>query len=448
MEDRHDLVEIRDYDPEWTNLFSRLAARVKAVVGSDVARVEHVGSTAVPGLAAKPIIDLDVVLSSQSDMVHAIERLGRLGYVHEGDFGVPGREAFRCPPGEQRHHLYLLVEGAAELNRHLAFRDALRSSTALRDEYSRLKRDLAARYLNDRSAYTQAKSAFIETALSHRSQQTARCLGWAIPVLLAAVTAFPIHASAGVICTAVSAVASGRPLRQIGACGRRVTPASTFKIAISLMGYDSGFLIDEHVPALPFQPGYPDWNPSWRATTDPSSWIKNSVVWYSQQVTKSLGDERFQGYVTSFEYGNRDASGDAGQHNGLTHAWLSSSLQISPNEQIRFLEMVVKRELPVSARAYEMTGRITAVAVLPNGWEIHGKTGTGFPTTAAGTLDTDHALGWFVGWATKEQRSVVFARLIQDERSQKVNAGLRARNAFLGELPSILDEDEFVARSR
>ncbi len=97
-----------------------------------------------------------------------------------------------------------------------------------------------------------------------------------------------------------------------------MTPASTFKIAISLMGYDSGFLKDEHAPALPFRQGYPDWNPSWKTTTDPTSWIRNSVVWYSQQVTRSLGAVRFRRYATAFHYGNEDVSGDPGRHDGLT----------------------------------------------------------------------------------------------------------------------------------
>jgi beta-lactamase class D len=81
---------------------------------------------------------------------------------------------------------------------------------------------------------------------------------------------------------------------QTGVCDQRVTPASTFKIALSLMGYDSAFLKSEHAPALPFREGYPDWVASWKATTDPTTWIKNSVVWYSQRITESLGEQGFR----------------------------------------------------------------------------------------------------------------------------------------------------------
>jgi GrpB-like predicted nucleotidyltransferase (UPF0157 family) len=123
-----------------------------------------VGSTAVPGLAAKPIIDLDVIVAAQ-DGPEAVHRLGALGYVHEGDLGIHGREAFLYPPGEERHHLYVLVQSSAELRRHLAFRDALRADATLRDRYAELKRSLAAKYPHDRVVYTQAKSAFIESAL-------------------------------------------------------------------------------------------------------------------------------------------------------------------------------------------------------------------------------------------------------------------------------------------
>src|SRR5437868_12907151 len=105
-------------------------------------------------------------------------------------------------------------------------------------------------------------------------------------------------ANAEPVCLALSDAESGRLLRQEGKCDRRMTPASTFKIALSLMGYDAGFLIDEAKPALPFKPGYPDWIASWRQTTAPATWIQNSVVWYSQRITESLGPERFQRYVT------------------------------------------------------------------------------------------------------------------------------------------------------
>ena len=160
-----DPVAICDYNPAWANQFADLSARIVASLQSIVLRIEHVGSTAVPGLAAKPIVDMDVVLPSSVDLPRAIRLLADLGYVHEGDLGVSGREAFRCPSGEARHHLYVLIEGAAELRRHIAFRDALRADAVLRDEYAQLRRLLAAQYPGDREAYTQGKSTFIEAVI-------------------------------------------------------------------------------------------------------------------------------------------------------------------------------------------------------------------------------------------------------------------------------------------
>jgi beta-lactamase class D len=249
------------------------------------------------------------------------------------------------------------------------------------------------------------------------------------------------HAST-ILCTVIADGTSGKVLKQQGTCDRRITAASTFKIALSLMGYDAGYLTDEHLPALPFREGYADWLPSWRVTTDPTRWISESVVWYSQRLTEWLGPQRLQHYVTAFGYGNEDLSGDPGKNNGLTHAWLSSSLQISALEELAFLEKIVRHQLPVSTRAYEMTGRITTLRSTANGWEVHGKTGTGAPIKPDGLEDGAHAFGWFVGWATKGGRTIVFVRSIQDtpqDAHQELRAGLRARAAFLQELPGLLD---------
>ncbi|QEN89987.1 class D beta-lactamase [Labrys sp. KNU-23] len=254
-----------------------------------------------------------------------------------------------------------------------------------------------------------------------------------------AALAQPSGAAIASTCTLLADVATGKLLKQEGNCDKPITPASTFKIAISLMGYDSSLLKSEHVPALPFREGYADWVPEWRTSTDPTSWMKNSVVWYSQQVTRSLGKLRFKRYVAEFDYGNQDVAGDPGKQNGLTHAWLSSSLKITPLQQLDFLERMVRHQLPVSNHAYDMTTRILQLAPLSNGWEIHGKTGSGAPRRSDGKLDLDHAYGWFVGWANRDGRNVAFVRQVQMADKGTVRAGLQARDAFLAELPDLLD---------
>ena len=107
-----------------------------------------------------------VVIADRADLPAVIRRLRPLGYRHEGDLGVPGREAFTAPAGEPPHHLYVCAVGAAALDRHLAFRDALRADPAAADAYGDLKRTLAARLRHDRAAYIEAKGAFVERVLA------------------------------------------------------------------------------------------------------------------------------------------------------------------------------------------------------------------------------------------------------------------------------------------
>jgi beta-lactamase class D len=247
-------------------------------------------------------------------------------------------------------------------------------------------------------------------------------------------------AQARTVCTAIADATTGKLLLQQGDCGSRVTPASTFKIALGLMGYDSGFLKDEHSPTLPYRNGYADWGgAAWRQPTDPTRWIKYSVVWFSQQITHTLGEDRLHRYAVDFGYGNADFSGDLGRNNGLDRSWIDSSLKISPLEEVTFLVKLVNRQLPVAQHAFDMTTRITEVAQLPSGWNVHGKTGTAYPRYADGTFDAARGHGWFVGWATKSGHTVTFARLIQDETKQADSAGVRARDSFLAELPALVE---------
>jgi GrpB-like predicted nucleotidyltransferase (UPF0157 family) len=167
------MVHVADYDPQWPATFEQLRGPVAAALGALALRVEHVGSTAVPGLAAKPIIDLDVVIGSRADLPAVIGALRRLGYRPQGDLGVPGREAFNNPPGALPHHLYVCADGNRELARHLAFRDFLRTHPDTARAYGELKRSLARRFCNDRDAYTEAKTSFIEQVLATSAAEAA-----------------------------------------------------------------------------------------------------------------------------------------------------------------------------------------------------------------------------------------------------------------------------------
>ena len=169
-------IEIVDYDPAWPEAFAGISRAVAAALGPLALRIEHVGSTAVPGLSAKPIIDLDVVIESPRVLPLVVEALGTLGYTHEGDGGISGREAFGregatvATDGSGRawpaHHLYVCPSDSEELRRHLRFRDHLRSHPGAAARYEALKRDLAHRHADDVDAYVEGKSAFVERILA------------------------------------------------------------------------------------------------------------------------------------------------------------------------------------------------------------------------------------------------------------------------------------------
>jgi GrpB-like predicted nucleotidyltransferase (UPF0157 family) len=160
-------IVIVDYDSAWPSHFASLAAAVSTALGPVLVRVEHVGSTAVPGLPSKPIIDLDAVVRPEN-VPEAISRLATTGYLHLGERGVTGREAFAAPAGSMPHHLYVCPVDSTALSEHLRFRDALRADGRLAAEYGRRKRDLAARFGCDRDGYCEAKTGFIRAILARQ----------------------------------------------------------------------------------------------------------------------------------------------------------------------------------------------------------------------------------------------------------------------------------------
>lgn len=161
-----DPIIIVDYDPRWPELFAELRARIGKALGDVAAAIEHVGSTAIPGLAAKPVIDIDVLLSSADGLREAIERLAPLGYTHRGNLGVPGREAFSRPLGQPHHHPYVCPPSSIEYRRHIAFRDYLRANPESARAYEELKRNLAKQFGHDREKYNLGKNEFVNKVLA------------------------------------------------------------------------------------------------------------------------------------------------------------------------------------------------------------------------------------------------------------------------------------------
>jgi GrpB-like predicted nucleotidyltransferase (UPF0157 family) len=159
-------VEVVDYNPAWPAQFREEAAAIKRVLDSQVVALEHGGSTSVPGLAAKPIIDMWAALRSplrQED----VKAMAAAGYEYLGESALPDQDFF--VKSEPRiYHLHCYPAGHSEWDRHLAFRDWLRAHPDGAAAYASLKRELAARFPADALAYTEAKSDFIESALSNR----------------------------------------------------------------------------------------------------------------------------------------------------------------------------------------------------------------------------------------------------------------------------------------
>jgi GrpB-like predicted nucleotidyltransferase (UPF0157 family) len=154
-------VVVVDYDEGWPRRFEELRARIGPSVAGVALRIEHVGSTSVPGLAAKPIIDLVVVVAARQDVSAAIDRLASLGYRHQGNLGVDDREAFEHAPDLPRHNLYVCPQATIGLVNQLAVRDYLRAHPEASRRYGELKKRLAAEFPNDIESYVFGKTDFV-----------------------------------------------------------------------------------------------------------------------------------------------------------------------------------------------------------------------------------------------------------------------------------------------
>jgi GrpB-like predicted nucleotidyltransferase (UPF0157 family) len=158
-------VLVVDYDPRWARDFEMLRARIWPVIEDFAISIEHVGSTSVLGLAAKPILDIDVIVDSEHGARLAIERLANLGYTHRGNLGIEGREAFRAGVNDPAHNLYVCRQDSEALRDHLTFRDYLRAHSEAAQAYADLKRALADRFPDDIDGYATSKTDFVTGVL-------------------------------------------------------------------------------------------------------------------------------------------------------------------------------------------------------------------------------------------------------------------------------------------
>lgn len=192
----------------------------------------------------------------------------------------------------------------------------------------------------------------------------------------------------------------------------RVTPACSFNIVLSLMGYDSKILKDEKEPNWDFQEGYDDSFEAWRVSQTPESWMSRSCVWYSKIIGLQLGLEAIQSYLALLEYGNRDMSGGLAEPGTIDPAWINSSLKISPKEQVDFIQKMVNKKLALPSHSIEMTRTLLLKGELSEGWRLYGKSGLG---SIVGKSDDNLEVIWFVGWIENDHSFFPFAYQMREK---------------------------------
>ncbi|QVK20225.1 GrpB family protein [Mycoplasmatota bacterium] len=160
---------VKDYNNEWPDLFNRSKSILLTHLSPLDVDIQHVGSTSVPGLPSKPILDIDIIVPDESVLLDTIKSLEGLGYVHVGNLGVEGRETFRQTKSieglEYPHHLYAGLRNSLGIRNHILFRDYLRNNLTKRNEYGILKMELAQLYENDIDLYIDGKTKFITNIL-------------------------------------------------------------------------------------------------------------------------------------------------------------------------------------------------------------------------------------------------------------------------------------------
>lgn len=157
-------VTVLPYDSAWKTAFEEIRKEIEEAVGDLIVGMEHVGSTSVEGMSAKPCIDLDVIIPDYTVFDNVVDRLKVIGYFHEGDLGIPGREAFRYSgkPHLQNHHLYVCPKDSVELHRHITFRNFLRNHPEAVKKYSAVKETAARLFPDDIDRYMAYKAPCIQ----------------------------------------------------------------------------------------------------------------------------------------------------------------------------------------------------------------------------------------------------------------------------------------------
>jgi beta-lactamase class D len=212
-------------------------------------------------------------------------------------------------------------------------------------------------------------------------------------------------------------VKTGQYEKSVGGarCEERFSPCSTFKVPLAVMSFDAGILRDENTSFL--WDGRRRMLSVWNQDHSAKTWMQNSVVWYSQELTKIMGEKKLQSYMNKFEYGNKDSSGS------LTTSWLTmknraeSTIKISAYEQVDFLKKLWSGKLPVSQKAIDITKKITYLETSKNGFVLNGKTGSGQMGE-----NMDRRLGWFVAHIEGNGKEYIAVYTFNDKKAAPKDA--------------------------
>lgn len=205
-------------------------------------------------------------------------------------------------------------------------------------------------------------------------------------------------------------------------CKEEIVACSTFKVPLAVMAFDSGVLKDEK-QVLKWDGKKHTMVEAWNGDHNAETWMKNSVVWFSQRLTPMMGEKKTKDYLNRFDYGNKDLSA------GLTDAWIEkptapAKLAISPYGQINFMKKLWQGTLPASQRSMLLTKKIMYLETSPNGFDLHGKTGSGF-------YDDERKLhlGWFIAHVKKGEKEYLSVMNFSDVKpfTEKGFGGMRAK---------------------
>lgn len=230
---------------------------------------------------------------------------------------------------------------------------------------------------------------------------------------------------------------NGIVIKEIGVCDVRHSPFSTFKIPLCIMAFDAGIFNDSEKNLIAFtseiEKKYvtfydPEKYPTmlfWKKDHTPKTWMRDSVVWFSRYITNNLGIEKFQNYIQKFNYGNKICIHENNINAALMDSWLGFPLEISPKEQVEFIEKLTKKSINASKESQEKTISILKLDTIYQDWQLYGKTG--------GTKSS----GWFVGWIEKNNRRIEFAQYIEQPETSLLSAGRVAKEVAKDNLISI-----------